>query len=84
MHPKWPTKAQHGRGYRSVPKMLRDMRDAVPLTQRELGDKIGRPHSWVYKCESGIRRVDIGEFFDWCRACGVDPVAAFKQYAARR
>jgi len=70
-------KAQHAPTYRAVPPMLRDLRERARLTQRELGDRLGRPQSWVHSCETGGRRVDVGEFARWCRACGGDPVKSF-------
>lgn len=69
-------KAQHSPAYRGVPALLREMRDAAGLTQREVGAKLRRPQSWVYNCETANRRVDITEFLAWCRACKSDPLAA--------
>ena len=70
-------KAQHAIEYRSLPAMLRRMREDAKLSQRDLGDRLRkRPQSWVYNCETGNRRVDIAEFVAWCRACDVDPLKA--------
>jgi hypothetical protein len=52
------------------------------MTQRALGATLGRPQSWIYNCETGNRRVDVGEFCDWAAACGVDPVAALRRFLA--
>ena len=41
---------------------------------------MGKPHSWVYNCETGNRRVDLAEFVAWCRACHVNPSTAFRRY----
>lgn len=49
------------------------MREDAGLTQRELGGKLRKPHSYVHKSEVGIRRIGPIEFIRWCRACGVDP-----------
>ena len=73
------TKAQHSRRYRQVPLFLRSLREEAELTQRELGAKLGRPQSWVYNCETGNRRVDIAEFWEWCDACGVAAAEAIKR-----
>ncbi len=40
---------------------LTEARESAHLTQREVGEKIGRPQSYVSKCESGERRVDVIE-----------------------
>lgn len=70
-------KAQHAAGYRVLPGFLRLLRERAGLTQRQLGQRIKRPQSWVYNCESGNRRVDVTEFAQWCRACNADPCRSF-------
>jgi len=67
-------KAQHSPQYRQLPALLRQLREAAGLTQRDLGERLSRPQSWIYNCESANRRVDVAEFIAWCRGCGVDPV----------
>jgi transcriptional regulator with XRE-family HTH domain len=71
------TKAQHDPRYEPVPPLLRALREEAGLTQRDLGDRLGKPQSWVYNCETANRRVDVAEFVAWARACGADPMAAF-------
>ena len=71
-------KSQHALGYRTVTELLRRLRDEAGLTQRELAARMKRPQPWVHKSEVGERRLDISEFLDWCRGCGVDPVEAFR------
>jgi hypothetical protein len=44
-----------------------------------LGDRLGKPQSWVYNCETAYRRVDVTEFVDWAHACEADPVAALRR-----
>lgn len=72
MLPRVGSKAQHSERYRHVPDLLRRLREEAELTQRELGERLGKPHSWIYNCETGNRRVDVAEFIDWCEACGFD------------
>jgi transcriptional regulator with XRE-family HTH domain len=74
------TKSQHANRYRQVPVLLRALREEADLTQRTLGERLRKPQSWVYNCETGNRRVDIGEFCDWADACGADPVIAVRRY----
>ena len=74
------TKAQHEPDYKLLPPFLRTLREAAGLTQRDLGEKLGKPQSWVYNCETGNRRVDVTEFTAWARGCSVDPGAAFTQF----
>ena len=73
-------KAQHSLAYRRLPIFLRNMRQNAGFTQRVLGAKLGRPQSWIQNCETASRRVDITEFIRWARACGLEPMDAFKQF----
>ena len=72
-------KAQHATRYRPLPALLRRLREAAGLTQRELAKKLRMTHVWCHKSEVGERRVDCTEFIDWCAACGVDPGDAFDE-----
>lgn len=78
-----PTKAQHDPGYLPIPKLLLQIRESAGLTQRELGDRLNKPQSWVYNCETGNRRVDIAEFSRWCDACATDPLHWFNEALIR-
>ncbi len=49
------------------------------MTQRELGQRLRRPHTYVHKTETGDRRVDPMEFIRWCRACGLDPAESLRE-----
>lgn len=73
------TKSQHDESYRSLPGFLRGLREKAGLTQRELGERLKKPQSWVYNCETGNRRVDVTEFVAWAKACELDPAAAFRR-----
>lgn len=52
-------------------KALKLIRQNAGLTQVELSKKLDRPQSYVSKCESGDRRLDMIETYDICVACGV-------------
>ncbi len=67
------SKAQHARWYEVLPPLLCTMREDAGLTQRELGQRIGKPQSWVHNCETANRRVDVAEFVAWCKTCDVKP-----------
>ncbi|MHC4234606.1 MAG: helix-turn-helix domain-containing protein [Planctomycetota bacterium] len=56
------------------------MREEAGLTQRELGQRLGKPQSWVHNCESANRRVDVAEFVAWCKACRVKPQDGFSRF----
>lgn len=74
------TKAQHSRLYQALPSFLRELRDEAGLTQRDLGEKLSKPQSWVYNCECANRRVDVTEFIAWAIACGIDAPTAFARF----
>jgi transcriptional regulator with XRE-family HTH domain len=48
------------------------MRQGAGLSQRELGKRLGVPHTWVAKVESGERRIDVVELGWFCKGCGAD------------
>src|SRR4051794_30470497 len=73
------TKAQHTPEYERLRLLLRSLREAAGLTQRDLGQRLNRPQSWVHNCETGNRRVDVTEFVSWARACGVAPLEPFRR-----
>jgi transcriptional regulator with XRE-family HTH domain len=70
--------------YRPLPGMLREMREAAGLTQRELAEKLKLSHTMVHNSEVAERRVDVMEFIDWCEACGVEPVQALARLKHHR
>jgi len=74
------TKAQQTLAYQHLPSFLRTLREEAQLTQRELGQYLGKPQSWIYNCEVANRRVDLTEFIAWARACGLDPQMAFSRF----
>ena len=52
-------------------KRLRAARSKAGLTQTEAARRIGKPQSYVSKCESGERRVDVVELKAFARIYGV-------------
>ncbi len=70
-------KSIHDPAYKRLCLSLRQMRDASGLTQRELADAMDEVRSFVWKTESGERRLDAVELVRWCLACGADPHEAF-------
>lgn len=70
---RWPTmqKTQHSRKYQRLLKTLRRARKQAGLTQLDVADKLGTYASYVSKCESGERRIDVVELADFCRLYGL-------------
>ncbi|MCW5651752.1 MAG: helix-turn-helix transcriptional regulator [Ramlibacter sp.] len=50
-------------------------REQAGLTQAELAARLNKPQSYVSKCESGERRLDVIEFEIWCQALKIDAAA---------
>ena len=59
--------ARRSAPYRLFLKRLREARQAAGLTQAEVAKKLRRPQSYVSKCESGERRVDVVELAEFAR-----------------
>ena len=74
------TKSQHSPAYERLRSLLRTLREEAGLTQRELGERLGKPQSWVHNCETGNRRVDVTEFIAWAGGCRVGPRVAFRRF----
>jgi transcriptional regulator with XRE-family HTH domain len=78
------TKSQHALTYRRLPPFLRTLREGAGLTQRELGQRLRKPQSYIYNCETANRRVDVSEFLAWAKACDVSPLTAFRRFLSRQ
>jgi transcriptional regulator with XRE-family HTH domain len=76
------TKSQHASAYRPLPGFLRTLREEAGLTQRDLAKRMKKPQSWIYNCETANRRVDVAEFIEWAKCCGVDPSKALTRFLA--
>jgi len=74
------TKSQHSSAYRLLPAFLRALREEAGLTQRDLGQRMNKPQSWVYNCETANRRVDVSEFIEWATRCDIDATDAFTRF----
>jgi len=70
--------------YEKVPAHLRQLREQAGLTQRDLAERIKKPQSWVARCETAARRVDVAEWVEWCFACGVNTQIALEDLVKRR
>ena len=71
------SKALQTKRYRTFLARLRAAREEAGLTQAEVGKKVGRPQTWVSKCEIGERRVDFVELEDFAKAYG-QPLSYFR------
>jgi transcriptional regulator with XRE-family HTH domain len=65
--------------YEKLRLLLTKAREDAGLTQVELGEKLGRPQSFVSKIERGVRTVDLIEFLEIAAAVGLDPAKFIKK-----
>ena len=68
----WCRPFMHEAEARILRDLIRSMRLEGGLRQQDVADRLGQPQSFVSKCESGERRVDIVELAAICRACDSD------------
>jgi len=64
-------KSQHTRQYERLLKALRQARKSAGLTQLDVAERLGSYASYVSKCESGERRIDVVELAEFCRLYGI-------------
>ena len=66
---------------RSLSAVLAHIRSEHRLTQEQLGERLKRPQSYVWKIENGERGIDPVECAAWARACGITPRVFFNRFA---
>ena len=64
-------KTQHTRRYDQLLEALRRARKEAGLTQMDVAARLEAYASYVSKCESGERRIDVVELADFCRVYGI-------------
>lgn len=64
--------ADRSSAYATFRRRLRAARQLAGLTQTQTARRLGRPQSFVSKCESGERRVDVVELRTFAGIYGVD------------
>lgn len=69
-------KSRHSQKYRRILQLLRQLREDRGLLQSDVARKFGAYASFVSKCESGERRIDVVELADFCHVYGI-PVREF-------
>lgn len=70
---RWPImkKTRYTINYNRMLRVLRETRKEAGLTQAQVGRAFGSHASFVSKCESGERRIDVIELAEFCRLYGV-------------
>jgi hypothetical protein len=67
-------KSIHSPQHQVLRELLIAARKRARMTQAEVAQKLGRPHSFVAKVEVGERRLDVVEFVALVSALGQNPV----------
>lgn len=65
--------------YEEFSRLLVEERQNAGLSQQEIADRLGRPQTYVSKCERGTRRMDVVEFLEIAEVIGFDPIALIKK-----
>ena len=64
-------KSRHSQKYRRILRLLRQLREQRGLLQSDVARRFGAYASFVSKCESGERRVDVVELAEFCKVYGI-------------
>ena len=72
-------KSPHNAKYRRLLGALRQARESAGLTQAEVAARLCTYASFVSKCESGERRLDVVELADLCRVYKTDLVELLRR-----
>ena len=56
--------------YQELLVRLREARERLAYSQREVAEALSRPQSYVSKCETGERRIDVVELADFATLYG--------------
>ncbi len=73
----------HSARYKAFLAQLRRARLEAGLTQAQVAKALGRPQSFVSKCESGERRLDVVELEEFARVYA-KPVSYFLRTQRRK
>jgi transcriptional regulator with XRE-family HTH domain len=66
------SKPLHNEDYRVFLVLLRAMREAQGVSQAQLAALLEQDQTYVSKCETGIRRLDVIELRLWVNALGFE------------
>lgn len=76
-------KSRQGPDYQHLRTRLVEARQASGLTQSQVAEQLGKPQSYVSKCETGERRVDVVELAQFAQIYA-QPLDSFVAQQARR
>ena len=73
------TASIHSLEYRHVLAKLVEMRNNAGMTQRDLAKEVKREVSFVWRIETGKRRLDVVEFYWVCKALGRNAADVYRE-----
>ena len=76
------TKSVFSPAYKSLLETLVAIRKEQRVSQVELARRLGRTQQFVSNYETGVRRLDVVEFYEVMTALEVDPVDSFRKTVA--
>jgi transcriptional regulator with XRE-family HTH domain len=71
-------KSRHSKQYARLLVALRQARESAGMTQVDAAKSFGKHASFISKCESGERRIDVVELAAFCRLYRVGLAAFLK------
>lgn len=57
--------------YLRIAERLKSVREAKSLTQHQVAILLGRPQSYVSRCEKGQKRLEVAELKAFCEVYGI-------------
>ena len=69
--------------YASFLEVLIAARKGAGVTQIELGERLGKPQTFVSRFERGARRLDVIEVYAIARALNIEPIGLFGDVVGR-
>jgi len=72
-------KSPYTRKYKQLIEILKQARQDSNLTQADVAAHFKRPQSFISKCESRERRIDVIEFLEFCKLYKISPDKLLKQ-----
>lgn len=67
--------------YQRLLTILKDARRDRRVTQKALASALGRPQSFIFKYESGERRLDVAELVYIAKLLALNPVTIIEEIA---
>jgi transcriptional regulator with XRE-family HTH domain len=65
--------------YDELLRLLRETREALPISQELLSKKLGKARTYIEKIETGKRRVDVIELFAIATAMNQQPISFLQE-----